>query len=108
MVQDPEVYDLCKDHQKIRRLCIQGAFRRYSLERHFYEDVEARRADFVVILDTLINIEKVEIEKQRKKRTRKRLPFPLCWFTKKCDPPIQEDIDLQETFILSIIEQAEE
>lgn len=101
--QDLEVYELCKKHQNLRRICIQGAFRRYSLEKHFYENVANKNADFCIILESLINIEKREIEKQQQERARKYKPFPFCWIPKN-EP---EDFDPQEAIIRDIIQQVQ-
>ncbi|XP_044257316.1 uncharacterized protein LOC123006699 [Tribolium madens] len=67
-LEDMEIYEVCKNHNDLRYSCIVAAVKRYNIEKFFYEEVANRSADFMILLDTFVQIQ-AAIENQQAEKT---------------------------------------
>ncbi|XP_008193519.2 uncharacterized protein LOC103313048 [Tribolium castaneum] len=80
-LEDPEIYEACKRHDDLRYFCMAAAVKRYNIEKFFYEEVANRSADFMVLLDTFVQIQ-AAIEHQEAEKTQCGY-FPCVLFRRK-------------------------
>ncbi|KAJ3639879.1 hypothetical protein Zmor_003250 [Zophobas morio] len=68
-LEDGEIYEICKEKEELRQVCILAAVRKYHREKFFYEEVYNRTAAFMVMLDNFVEIQdEVDSQEQNKKR----------------------------------------
>ncbi|XP_044257237.1 uncharacterized protein LOC123006657 [Tribolium madens] len=56
-IEDPQVYQVCIKDDTLRQACITAAVKRYHQEKFDDEDVHNRTVNYVLLLDTFIQVE---------------------------------------------------